>query len=265
MPQLQLDDTSLYYEDTGPGSTGETVAFSHGLLWGTELFAPQIEALRGRFRCIAWDHRGQGRSGPEWRHTIEQCTYDAIALLDKLGAKQVSFVGLSMGGFVAMRIAARRPDLIRRLVLVETSIGPEARENIGRYRMLTAAYRAIGGRLLEGRVAQIMLGKTILSDPARKEEVARYSALMRRRRDVWKAVNGVIDRAPISEDELSRIRVPTLVIVGDEDVATPLSKAQQIVAAISGARLEVVARAGHSSTVEEPVAVTKLIEDFITR
>jgi pimeloyl-ACP methyl ester carboxylesterase len=196
---------------------------------------------------------------------MEQCTYDAIALLDKLGAKQVSFVGLSMGGFVAMRIAARRPDLIRRLVLVETSIGPEARENIGRYRMLTAAYRAIGGRLLEGRVAQIMLGKTILSDPARKEEVARYSALMRRRRDVWKAVNGVIDRAPISEDELSRIRVPTLVIVGDEDVATPLSKAQQIVAAISGARLEVVARAGHSSTVEEPVAVTKLIEDFITR
>ena len=266
MPQLEVNDTSLYYEDTGPGSTGETVAFSHGLLWGTELFAPQIEALRPRYRCIAWDHRGQGRSGPEWRHTIdmEQCTYDAIALLDKLGAKQVTFVGLSMGGFVAMRVAARRPDLVRRLVLVETAIGPEPRENVGRYRMLTAAYRAIGGRLLEGQVAKIMLGKTILGDAARKDEVARYSALMRRRRDVWKAVNGVIDRAPLSEDELSRIAVPTLVIVGDEDVATPLSKAQQIVAAIRGAKLEVVPHAGHSSTVEEPAAVTALIEQFVT-
>ncbi|HUS28261.1 MAG TPA: alpha/beta fold hydrolase [Kofleriaceae bacterium] len=265
MSLLPVNDTSLYYEDSGPGSTGETIAFSHGLLWGTELFAPQVEALRDRYRCIAWDHRGQGRSAPEWRHTIdmEQCTYDAIELLDKLGAKQVTFVGLSMGGFVAMRVAARRPDLIRRLVLVETSIGPEARENIGRYRMLTAAYRAIGGRLLEGSVAQIMLGKTILADAARKQDVARFSALMRRRRDVWKAVNGVIDRAPISADELSRIRVPTLVIVGDEDVATPLSKAQQIVAAISGAKLEIVPRAGHSSTVEEPAAVTRLIEQFV--
>jgi pimeloyl-ACP methyl ester carboxylesterase len=267
MPQLDLNDTSLYYEDTGPGSTGETIAFSHGLLWGTELFAPQIEALRSRYRCIAWDHRGQGRSGPEWRHTIdmEQCTYDAIALLDKLGAKQVCFVGLSMGGFVAMRVAARRPDLVRQLVLLETSIGPEPRENIQRYRMLTAAYRAIGGRLLEGQVAKIMLGKSILADASRKDDVARFSALMRRRRDIWKAVNGVIDRAGISADELSRIRVPTLVIVGDEDVATPLSKAQQIVAAIAGATLEVVPRAGHSSTVEEPAAVTKLIEQFLTR
>lgn len=267
MPQLEVNDTSLYYEDTGPGSTGETIAFSHGLLWGTELFAPQIEALRDRYRCIAWDHRGQGRSGPEWRHTIdmEQCTYDAIALLDKLGAKQVHFVGLSMGGFVAMRVAARRPDLVRRLVLLETSIGPEPRENIQRYRMLTSAYRAIGGRLLEGQVAKIMLGKSILADPSRKDEVARYSALMRRRRDVWKAVNGVIDRAGISADELSRISAPTLVVVGDEDVATPLSKAQQIVAVIAGAKLEVVHRAGHSSTVEEPTVVTKLIQQFLTR
>jgi hypothetical protein len=52
MATIDIDGTSLYYEDTGPGSTGETIAFSHGLLWGTELFAPQIAALRARYRCI---------------------------------------------------------------------------------------------------------------------------------------------------------------------------------------------------------------------
>ncbi|MCS6901064.1 MAG: alpha/beta fold hydrolase, partial [Myxococcales bacterium] len=114
MPMISVNDTLLYYEDTGPGSTGQTVAFSHGLLWNTELFAPQIAALRGRYRCIAWDHRGQGRSASDHRHciSIELVWQDAVALLERLSPGPVHFCGLSMGGFVGMRIAARRPELL---------------------------------------------------------------------------------------------------------------------------------------------------------
>jgi len=265
MPMIDVNGTSLYYEDTGPGSTGETIVFSHGLLWGTEMFEPQIAALKDRYRCIAWDHRGQGKSGPEYRHCIgiELVWQDAVELLDTLGLTSVHFVGLSMGGFVALRVAARRPDLVRKLILLETAIGPEPLENVGRYRLLTAVYRTIGPRVVAGRVAPIMLGRSILADASRKADVARFVKLMTRRRDVWKAVNGVIDRAGIASSELARIRAPTLVIVGDEDVATPLAKAQQIVAAIVGAKLATIPRAGHSSPVEEPAAVTKAIEDFI--
>src|SRR5688572_10321517 len=135
MPTLDVNGTTLYYEDTGPGATGQTIVFSHGLLWGTELFAPQIEALRGRYRCIAWDHRGQGRSAADHRNTIgmELVWQDAALLLDALGVSRVHFCGLSMGGFVAMRMASRRPDLVRSLILIETSSDPEPIENIGRY------------------------------------------------------------------------------------------------------------------------------------
>lgn len=265
MPTLDVNGTSLYYEDTGPGSTGETIVFSHGLLWGTELFEPQIAALRARYRCVAWDHRGQGRSASDIRHCIgiELVWQDAVALIDQLGLTSVNFVGLSMGGFVALRVAARRPELVRRLILLETSIGPEPVENVGRYRLLSTVNRVVGSRVTAGRVAQIMLGRTMLADPARKADVARFVKLMSRRRDIWKAVNGVIDRAGVAASELARIRAPTLVIVGDEDAATPLDKAQQIVAAIAGARLATIPRAGHSSTVEEPAAVTKAIEEFL--
>lgn len=266
MPTIDVNGTSLYYEDTGEGSTGQTIAFSHGLLWGTELFAPQIAALRDRYRCIAWDHRGQGRSAADpHRHCIgmELVWQDAVALLDQLGVQNVHFVGLSMGGFVAMRVAARRPDLISRLILIETTYEPEPVHNIGRYRLLTAIYRTLGPRIVASRVAAIMLGRSILSDPGRKAEVAGFVELMTRRRDIWKAVNGVIDRAGIAPSELARIAAPTLVIVGDEDVATPLPKAQQIVAAITGAQLVIIPRAGHSSTVEEPAAVTAAIERFL--
>ena len=94
MPTIEVNGTSLYYEDTGPGSTGETIVFSHGLLWGTEMFAPQIAALRGRYRCIAWDHRGQGRSAADPNRQcigIELVWQDAVALLDALGIRGVHF------------------------------------------------------------------------------------------------------------------------------------------------------------------------------
>src|SRR3954463_1539252 len=107
MATFELDGMSLYYEDTGPGSTGQTIAFSHGLLWGTELFAAQIAALRSRYRCLAWDHRGQGRSAADRRNCIgmELVWQDAVALLEALGGGDPAhLVGLSMGGFVAMRM-----------------------------------------------------------------------------------------------------------------------------------------------------------------
>ena len=264
MATIELDGTSLYYEDTGPGSTGETIAFSHGLLWGTELFAPQIAALRGRYRCVAWDHRGQGRSAADHRDTIgmELVWQDAVRLLEALSPGPVHFCGLSMGGFVALRMAARRPDLVRSLILLETSSDPEPIENIARYRLLTKVTRLLGPRLIKNKVAPIMLGKTILTDTSRRAELATFVDLMSRRRDIWRAVNGVVDRAGV-HDELSRITAPTLVIVGDEDVATPRPKAERIAGAIAGARLVAIPRAGHSSPVEEPALVTAAIEQFL--
>ncbi|HEY5950466.1 MAG TPA: alpha/beta fold hydrolase [Kofleriaceae bacterium] len=266
MATIDVNGTTLYYEDTGPGSTGETIAFSHGLLWGTELFEPQIAALRDRYRCIAWDHRGQGRSAADPNRNcigIELVWQDAVALLEALGTGAVHFAGLSMGGFVGMRMAARRPDLVKKLILIETSYDPEPAENVGRYRLLTAIYKTLGPRIVQGKVAGIMLGKSIVADASRKADLQRFIKLMTRRRDIWRAINGVIDRAGVARSELARIVAPTLVVVGEEDVATPHTKAQQIAAAIKGAKLVTIPRAGHSSTVEEPAAVNAALESFL--
>lgn len=266
MPMIAVNGTKLYYEDTGPGSTGQTIAFSHGLLWGTEQFAPQIAALRGRYRCIAWDHRGQGRSDADHRDTIglELVWHDAARLLEQLNSGPVHFCGLSMGGFVAMRMAAFRPDLVRSLILIETSSEQEPLENVKRYRLLTRVVKLLGPRVVMRRVREIMLGKAILTDAARRGEVERFSELMSRRKDIWRAVNGVVDRAPI-HGELGRITVPTLILVGEEDVATTPEKAERMAAGIAGARLVRLPRAGHSSTVEEPAAVIAAVEEFLAR
>jgi pimeloyl-ACP methyl ester carboxylesterase len=145
---------------------------------------------------------------------------------------------------------------------METSADPEPRENVGRYRLLAGVTRVLGMRLVASRVAPIMLGKTIRADPARRAEVAGYVQLMTRRRDIWRATNGVIDRAGIA-DELPRITAPALVVVGEEDVATVPAKAQRIAAAIAGARLVTIPGAGHSSSVEQPAAVTAALVEFL--
>jgi len=129
--------------------------------------------------------------------------------------------------------------------------------------LLTKVVRLLGPRPVRGQLAPIMLGKTILTERSRHDDVKRFVAIMSRRRDAWRAVNGVIDRAGIHE-ELGRVTAPTVILVGDEDVATPRIKADKIASAIAHARVVTIPHAGHSSPVEEPAAVTAAIEAFLT-
>jgi pimeloyl-ACP methyl ester carboxylesterase len=119
-------------------------------------------------------------------------------------------------------------------------------------------------RLLVGRVSQIMFGRTTLDGPHGDGAVAELVDILRGvdRKGMRGAIAGVTDREPC-EDLLPSITTPTLVIVGAEDVATPVAKAETIAAGIAGSRLEIVEGAGHSSTIEKPSDVTALIRDFV--
>lgn len=263
MPQLEVPGTTLYYEDSG--GPGPAVVFSHGLLWSHRMFAAQVAHLAPRRRCIGYDHRGQGQSAPatEASVSIETCAEDAAALIERLGVGPCDFVGLSMGGFVGMRLAARRPELIRRLVLLETSADAEPPENVPRYRRLALVARTLGLRPVATPVMRIMFGRTIREDPRRRGQLAHWrQELLRNRRDIVRAVYGVIERAPVY-DELPNIRAPTLVVVGEDDTATVPAKAERIAARIPGARLVRVPGAGHSSCIEEPARINTLLEEFL--
>ena len=262
MPMLRVNGTELYYEDTG--GSGPAILFSHGLFWDSSLFAPQIAALKSRYRCVAYDHRGQGQSAASDLRAIDMDTLfaDAVALIETLDLKPVHVCGLSMGGFVAMRLGARRPDLVRSLLLLDTSADPEPPENTLKYRLWNWIARICGvGSLIDETM--LMFGKSAHSDPARAAERDAWRRQLRsNRRSLWRAVNGVIER-PSVYHELSRITAPTLVMVGEEDTVTVPAKAERIAAAIAGAQLVRIPRAGHMVTLEQPQAVTQAIGGFL--
>jgi 3-oxoadipate enol-lactonase len=261
MPMLHVNGTELYYEDTG--GSGPAILFSHGLLWDTSLFAPQIAALKCRYRCVAYDHRGQGQSADSDLRAIDMETLfaDAVALIEALDLKPVHVCGQSMGGFVAMRLGARRPDLVSSLLLLDTSADPEPRQNVLKYRLWNWFARRFGG--FGDATMPMMLGRSTLSDPAHTAECDAWRRRPRsNRRSLWRAINGAIER-PSVYHELSCITAPTLVMVGEEDIVTVPAKAERIAAAIAGAKLVRIPRACHIVTLEQPQAVTRAIGGFL--
>lgn len=270
MSVVEVPGARVYIEDTGAPSgqpDAPAIVFGHGLLFSGRMFGAQVERLRDRYRCVTVDWRGQGKSpATAGGYDMDTLTHDTIAVIEQLSLGAVHYVGLSMGGFVGMRLAARHPELVHSLVLLDTSAGPEDPDKVSRYRLLAKIYGVLGMRPLRSRVEPLMFGPTFLADPGSRPHVDAWLAELRaaKRSGIKKAIYGVTDREPILP-EVDRIKAPTLVVVGADDVATPVAKAEVIADAIAGARLEIVSDSGHSSTIEQPEALGELIDSFVAQ
>jgi pimeloyl-ACP methyl ester carboxylesterase len=163
-----------------------------------------------------------------------------------------------------MRLAVRYPELIKSLILIETTADAEPAENIPRYKMLNFVARWFGLKWVIKRIMPIMFGKTFLDDPDRREirEEMERRISSNHKIGITRAVKGVLFREGVY-DQLGKINIPTLILVGDQDVATPLEKSKRMNEAIINSRLVIVPGAGHSSAIEEPNQVTNEISNFL--
>ena len=270
MPTFTRDGATIHYIDTGPPAgrlDAATVFFGHGLLFSGWMFHPQIAVLRSRHRCVAIDWRGQGGSpASNDGYDMDTLTEDAVALIGLLDVAPVHYVGLSMGGFVGLRIAARRGELLRKLTLLDTSAGSEDPDKAARYKLMARIYRVTGISPLRRVVVPLMFGPAFVADPSNKPVIDEWERRLRRcqRSGVSKAVLAVASRVPV-EDEIAAINVATLVIVGADDAAVSPDNAQTIADRVPGARLEQIPNCGHCSTLEQPDTVTGLLREFLLR
>ncbi len=260
MPFINCNNASLHYIDEGRGP--ETIVFSHGLLMSSEMFRAQIDFFKSRYRCIAYDHRGQGQSEvTEGGYDMDSLYLDAAALIENLQLGPVHFVGLSMGGFIGMRLAARKPQLLKSVTLMDTSADPEP--NKFKYKILNLIFSMAGSKPIINKIMPIMFGQTFLNDPERESERNQWrNHILNLKKTITRCVDGVINRNSVFP-ELKDITIPALIIVGDEDLATVPEKSHRIHKQINGSVLEVIHSAGHSSSIEQPEAVNHAINQFI--
>lgn len=262
MPYINANGAAIYYEEHGSGA--ETIVFAHGLLWSGQMYEAQVAALKDHYRCITFDFRAQGKSqATATGYDMDTLAQDALALIQQLVGKPVHFVGLSMGGFVGMRLAIHHRQWLLSLSLLETSSDPEPKENLLKYKILPKIARIFGMSVVAPQAMNIMFGKTFLTDPARQQQRAemRRRLLQNDKVNIGKAIAGVFARQGVYQ-QLPSISTPTLIVVGDEDIATIPAKSRRMHTAIKGSQLVVIPHAGHTSTIETPDAVTQALTEF---
>ena len=222
MPHITIHGSDLHYLDCGAGFP---VLFGTSYLWDTAIWAPQVEALSARYRCIVPDLWGHGRSGaiPEVPYSISKLAGDMRALADALGLAQFAIVGLSVGGMWGMEMALDCPDRVRALVLMDTAAGEEPAPTKALYFGMLDLIERVGAipPPLAEQVAPIyfapetLTGNPILADGFRRSIL-----------------------------EIGKDRVATIVALGKAIFGRPSLLA----------RLEIIEGAGHISSLEQPNA-----------
>jgi 3-oxoadipate enol-lactonase len=262
MPEINVNGTTLHYLDDGPASAPALV-FSPSMFFDGRMFSAQAAAFSDRYRVVRYDHRGQGESAraPREQLDMDTLTEDAAALIEALKLAPCTFIGNSMGGFIALRLAARRPELLRSVVVMGTSadIEEQAEAMDG---LIEALEKHGMGAVIDG-VLQFMMGDTTLTDPSRAGVLAAVTELLSSRTPEYADAAWNIAHRKGILDELPGIRVPLLVIAGTEDHTYPPPKSEQIVSLVPGARIEYMERTGHVHAVENPEAVNRVLESHL--
>jgi pimeloyl-ACP methyl ester carboxylesterase len=263
MPTVKVNGVELFYKETGAGP--ETIVFSHGLLMDHSMFEAQRAAFSSRYRVIAYDHRGQGQSEDTGSgQDMETLTTDAASLVLALNAAPCHFAGLSMGGFIGLRLAARRPALVRSLTLMNTGPDREPWPARLRYGVLAQMVRLIGPGPFSGVAVKALFGETTRHSPQRRAMLEEWAGKLRKRpRSVAEALLGVMQRGAVTTEEMRAIQCPTLIITGEDDTARPPKDSERLAAFIPGARLVRIPGSGHSSALEAPDAVISAMRGLL--
>ncbi|MBY0490425.1 MAG: alpha/beta hydrolase [Gemmatimonadaceae bacterium] len=259
----QLPGFQMGYDDSGDGLP---VVFLHGFPHDRTLWTAQRLSLAPRVRCLVPDIRGFGHSSTHGPFSVEQYADDVVQLLDWLGIERAVICGLSMGGYIAMALWRRHPNRVRAMVFSDTRAGADSDEAKARRDDMIALVKRDGARAIVEPQLTGMVGPA--TRERRPEIMKTLRAMMGRQpaAGIIGALQALRDR-PDSRETLRTISVPSLVMVGEDDVLTPIKEARAIAEALPSqarVRLEIIAGAGHVPCLERPAATTHALSDFLS-
>jgi 3-oxoadipate enol-lactonase len=257
MPFVNVGACVLHYLMEGSADEPALV-FSNSLGSDLRIWDPIVPQLANHFRIIRYDTRGHGLSeAPPPPYSAEDLARDVVGLLDVLHIKEAAVCGLSVGGLIAQQLAIGFPDRVSALVLCDTGsrIGTVASWE---ERMATVKARGLGA------LAASSMERWFSEDfrARRGDEVRGYVNMVLRT-----AVDGYLGTCCALRDAdltqaMGQIQKPTLVLCGDQDIATPPEMARELARVVPNARLALIPQAAHISCVEQPKAIAEQMMQF---
>ena len=258
--KAQVNGIEMYYEVHGKEGA-PWLTLSHSLACSVRMWDPQIEALKGRYRILAYDTRGHGESmAPAGPYTLEMLAADLHALLKHLNIERTHFAGLSMGGMIGQTFALKYPGVLASLILADTT---------SRYPADAAGVWAERIKTVETRGMQPLVQSTLerwFTEPFRKahpEVVGRIGALIASTPVAgYVGCSHAIPKINLTA-RLKEIKCAVLVICGEQDGGTPPAMAREIHDNAPGSKLVLIPQAAHISNMEQPQAFTRAMEQFL--
>ncbi len=258
MPMLDLGDVTLNYRIDGP-EDGAPVVFANSLGTSLAMWDPLLPHLPAGLRILRFDKRGHGASSvPPAPYSMGGLIHDTERLLDRLGWREVVFVGLSIGGMIAQGLAVKRLDLIRGLVLSNTAAKMGTPES---WAQRMDAIRADGMAGVADMVMERWFSPAFLAS----DQLPYWRDMM-----LATPAEGYLGCcAAIAGTDFftptSGLRLPTLGIAGTEDRASPPDMVRETVDLIPGSQFELIRGGGHLPHVERPEAYAAALTGFLRR
>lgn len=258
MQAARLGDAVIRYADEGDRA-GAPVLFANSLGTDLRVWEAMGDLLPDGLRLIRFDKRGHGLSeltpGP---YRMERLADDAAALLDRLEAREAVVVGLSIGGMIAQSLAARRPDLVKGVVLMDTA-AKIATPEVWDERLSAVEEGGIAA------ISEATIGRWFPESFRRNrpEETAVWRNMLERTPKAgYVACGRAIQAADLTEDTRA-LRVPALGIAGSDDLSTPPELVKGTLDLIPGSRMEVIEGSGHLPCVDRPAMTAAMITGFL--
>ena len=263
MPKLQANGITLHYESEGDGPP---LLLISGLGANRLSWVPALPQLRDHFRCITFDNRGTGESEvPVGPYTIDQMADDAAALIDGLGIAPVAAVGWSMGGSILQSLLIHHGAKIKKAVLLSTL--PSYTDLQHHWLDALLALRRANIDPLTLGIIGMPWGMTgrLLSEHPKAYAAAQLAA----KNPFPTSLTGyegqaAAVRAYDSRQDLPKVSTPTLVLVGAEDILTPVHQSVEIASLLPNATLRVLPRGGHAMLVQYLDDTVPVIREFLS-
>jgi pimeloyl-ACP methyl ester carboxylesterase len=260
MPFIERQRQRIFYQEIG---SGPAVVLGHSLLCSGKMWEGQIPRLADSYRVVNVDYRGHGKSEPVKRNfTLSDLVDDTVAILDELGMERAVWGGLSTGGMVSLRAALQAPERVRAVIVSDASAEAEPLYSKLKYRALGVGARLMGLRRFVPALLPIMFGRSTLRENRGLVDDWIPELLSIDIPSTLRFLEAVIRRDSLLH-RLGQIRVPALVMVGEEDRAQPVARSRRIADGVRDARLEIIPRAGHLCALEQPEVVTRAMIGFL--
>ena len=259
MKENKAHSVKLACDDKG---TGEAVVLLHGYPFKRAMWRGQVTALMAKYRVITPDLRGLGASPVAETATMAEMARDVAALLDELEIARAVIGGLSLGGYVALEFARLFPQRARALILADTKANADTAEaRAGREKHAQLILAAGMAAMVEDFLPKMVVPRVFTKQPEVVAQI-REMILDAKPQGAAAAQRGMAARRN-HLDYLPQITVPTLIIVGSEDIPTPVTESELMHAALPDSRLIVFQGAGHLTNLDRPEEFNAALMKFL--